>query len=161
MPDDGDAVGDLRASFAGLAFEDVSLRLDHVYEVELSPWGVQAFRFAILADERIAGTITLRPEATHLLTHLSGQIGFSVEPEFRGRNLAEKAVRALLPAAVAKGLREIWITTTPENAACRRTLEKLGCVLIESLMVPQDYESYARGERAKLRYRLDLGKPAG
>ncbi|CAN7667399.1 GNAT family N-acetyltransferase [Bosea sp. LjRoot9] len=141
---------------SGLAFEDVSLRLSHVYPVETSPWGVRTFRFDILVEGMVAGTISLRPATTHLLTHLSGQIGFSVEPGFRGRGLAAKAVRALVPAARAHGLDALWFTTTPDNAASRRTLEKLGCVLVESVAVPEDYVSHASGERTKLRYRLDL-----
>ncbi len=141
---------------AKLAFAEVSLRLSHVYPVETSPWGVRTFRFDILVDGTVAGTISLRPATTHLLTHLSGQVGFSVEPAFRGRGLAAKAVRALVPAARAHGLKEIWFTTTPDNAASRRTLEKLGCKLVESVAVPKDYVSHAKGEREKLRYRLDL-----
>jgi predicted acetyltransferase len=110
---------------SGLAFEEVSLRLSHVYPAETSPWGVRTFRFDILVDGMVAGTISLRPATTHLLTHLSGQIGFSVEPAFRGRGLAAKAVRALVPAARAHGLNALWFTTTPDNAASKRTLEKL------------------------------------
>jgi predicted acetyltransferase len=141
---------------SGLVCEDVVLRLSHIYPPERSPWGVQAFRFDIMTGGQVAGTISLRPEDTHLLTHLSGQIGFSVEPAFRGRGLAAKAVRALLPVVRAHGLTELWITTTPENAASKRTLEKLGCILVESLPVPEDYQSHAKGEREKLRYRMVL-----
>jgi predicted acetyltransferase len=141
---------------SGLAFEEVSLRLSHVYPAETSPWGVRTFRFDILVDGMVAGTISLRPATTHLLTHLSGQIGFSVEPAFRGRGLAAKAVRALVPAARAHGLDALWFTTTPDNAASKRTLEKLGCALVESVAVPEDYVSHASGEREKLRYRLEL-----
>ncbi|SEG65630.1 GNAT family N-acetyltransferase [Bosea lathyri] len=141
---------------SGLVCEDVVLRLSHIYPPETSPWGVRAFRFDIMTGGEVAGTISLRPEDTHLLTHLSGQIGFSVEPAFRGRGLAAKAVRALLPVVRAHGLKQIWITTTPENTASQRTLEKLGCILVESIAVPEDYQSHAQGEREKLRYRLDL-----
>ncbi|POR45128.1 GNAT family N-acetyltransferase [Bosea psychrotolerans] len=141
---------------SGLTFAEVSLRLSHVYPVETSPWGVRTFRFDILVDGTVTGTISLRPAVTHLLTHLSGQVGFSVEPGFRGRGLAAKAVRALLPAARAHGLDALWFTTTPDNAASRRTLEKLGCALVESAAVPADYVSHGSGEQVKLRYRLEL-----
>lgn len=144
------------ATLDGLACEDVTLRLVERYTPATSPWGVTAYRFDILANGRRAGTISLRPAMTYLVTHLAGQVGFAVEPEFRGHGLAAKAVRALLPAICAHGLGELWLTTTPNNAASRRTLEKLGCTLEERVTIPSDYESHARGERVKLRYRLDL-----
>lgn len=151
-----ETAGDIDALLTRLAWDDVGLRLSQAYCPETSPWAVQAYRFDILEERERVGTISLRPATTYLLTHLAGQIGFSVEPAFRGRGLAGKAVRALLPLVQAHGLPELWLTTTPDNLASRRTLEKLGCVLIESVPVPETYESYARGERTKLRYRLAL-----
>ncbi|MGO4670301.1 GNAT family N-acetyltransferase [Bosea sp. 2RAB26] len=144
------------ALLARLGCDDVSLRLSRSYSPETSPWRAAAYRFDILAEAEPAGTISLRPGASYLLTHLAGQIGFSVEPAYRGRGLAGKAVTALLPLAKACGLSELWLTTTPDNLASRRTLEKLGCSLVEEVTIPESYESYARGERLKLRYRLEL-----
>ena len=144
------------ALLAGLECDDVSLRLSRSYAPDTSPWRVAAYRFDILVGGEPAGTISLRPGRTYLLTHLAGQIGFSIEPAFRGRGLAGKAVRALLPLAEACGLTELWLTTTPDNLASRRTLERLGCVLVEQVTIPEGYESYARGERLKLRYQLEL-----
>ncbi|MGH6782005.1 MAG: GNAT family N-acetyltransferase [Sphingomonadaceae bacterium] len=152
-----DEAGDIDvALLARLGCDDVSLRLSRSYAPEISPWSVAAYRFDILAGGEPAGTISLRPGTSYLLTHLAGQIGFSVEPDFRGRGLAGTAVKALLPLATACGLTELWLTTTPDNLASRRTLEKLGCVLVEQVTIPESYESYARGERLKLRYRLRL-----
>ncbi|WP_439499884.1 GNAT family N-acetyltransferase [Bosea sp. (in: a-proteobacteria)] len=141
---------------SGLGCEEVMLRPSQRYRPETSPWGVLAYRFDILIAGERAGTVSLRPATTYLLTHLAGQVGFSIEPRYRGRGLAGKAVRALLPLARAHGLSELWLTTTPDNAASRRTLEKLGAVLVEAVPVPESYSSYAQGEREKLRYRLDI-----
>lgn len=150
-------VGDIDAALlASLACDDVSLRLSRSYTPDASPWRVTAYRFDILAEAEPAGTISLRPGASYLLTHLAGQIGFSVEPAYRGRGLAGKAVKALLPLARACGLTELWLTTTPDNLASRRTLERLGCSLVEQVTIPESYQSYARSERLKLRYRMGL-----
>jgi predicted acetyltransferase len=137
-----------------LGFEDVSLVLSQSYAPEQSPWQAQAYRFDILTGGVRAGTVSLRIGTTHLLTHLAGQVGFSVDPPFRGRGLARKAVLALLPAARAHGLSELWLTTTEDNLASRRTLEKLGCSFVERVPVPENYVAYAQGEREKLRFRL-------
>ncbi|GAU80591.1 GNAT family N-acetyltransferase [Bosea sp. BIWAKO-01] len=144
------------ALLARLGCDDVGLRLSRSYSPETSPWHVAAYRFDILVGGEPAGTISLRPGASYLLTHLAGQIGFSVEPAYRGRGLAGKAVKALLPLAKACGLTELWLTTTPDNLASRRTLERLGCSFVEQVTIPESYESYARGERLKLRYRMGL-----
>lgn len=142
--------------FAELFHEEVSLRLSERLEAERSPWGALAYRFDIMVAGERAGAVSLRVGATHLLTHLAGQVGFSVEPRFRGRGLARKAVLALLPAARAHGMGELWLTTTEDNLASRRTLEKLGCAFIGRVPVPENYVSYAQGEREKLRFRLPL-----
>ncbi|MGO4740849.1 GNAT family N-acetyltransferase [Bosea sp. 2KB_26] len=150
--------GDIGTALLGkLGCDDVRLRLSRSYSPDTSLWRVAAYRFDVLAGDEPAGTISLRPGASYLLTHLAGQIGFSIEPACRGRGLAGKAVKALLPLAKACGLTELWLTTTPDNLASRRTLERLGCALVEEVTIPEDYESYARGERLKLRYRLELG----
>lgn len=146
-------------SIDGLIHEEVSLRLSQSFTPEQSPWGALAYRFDIIVDGERAGTISLRIGSTHLLTHLAGQVGFSVEPHFRGRGLARKAVLALLPAARSNGMTELWLTTTEDNLASRRTLEKLGGVLVGRVPVPENYVSYAQGEREKLRFRLSLFNP--
>lgn len=147
--------------FGELSHDEVRLQLSQSFAPEQSPWHALAYRFDVMVDGERVGTISLRVGTTHLLTHLAGQIGFSVEPRFRGRGVARKAVLALLPAARANGMDELWLTTTEDNLASRRTLEKLGCVLVGRVPVPENYVSYAQGEREKLRYRLDLTMTAG
>lgn len=154
----GERIGE--PSLSGLSHEDVSLRLSERHDVKDSAWGALSYRFDIAFAGQRAGTISLRVGTTYLLTHLAGQVGFSVDLPFRGRGLARKAVLALLPAARAHGLRELWLTTTEDNIASRRTLEKLGCSFVGRVPVPENYVSYAAGEREKLRFRLALGEPA-
>lgn len=64
----------------------------------------------------------------------SGEIGYSIVREFRGRGIATEAVRALLPQAfAAAGLERVRAYCLPENTASRRLLERVGFVREELL----------------------------
>jgi RimJ/RimL family protein N-acetyltransferase len=105
---------------------------------------------------RIGGTINIRIGSTPALERYYGHIGYHVFPPARGRHFAERACRLLLNLGRRHGLRTLWITCNPANAASRRTLERLGMELVEIVTVPEDEPMYARGEREKCRYRLPL-----
>jgi tagatose 1,6-diphosphate aldolase len=134
----------------------VELALHVAYIPAHSPWGVRAWRHHILAGGERVGTISLRDGHTRVFTHLLGHIGFAVDAPHRGRGYAGAAVLALLPEISRLGIDEAWITTTPDNAACRHALERIGCEYVEAVPIPTWYETYRRGERTKLRYRLDV-----
>lgn len=144
-------------SFDGDVATAVSLVLDQAYTPAASPWAVQAWRYHVMADGVRVGTISLRDGHTRVFTHLLGHIGFAIDAAFRGNGYAGQAVLALLPAARRLGFATVWITTTPDNAACRGTLARIGCTFVEAVDIPPYYDTYARGERVKLRYRLDTG----
>ncbi|WBS04262.1 GNAT family N-acetyltransferase [Pseudoduganella sp. SL102] len=132
----------------------VSLEPHIAYTAANSPWGVRAWRWHILADGVRAGSISLRDGHSHVFTHLLGHVGFAVEAAFRGQGVAGQAVLALLPEITRLGLATAWITTTPDNVACQRALERIGCTLVEEVAIPPWYATYGKGERTKLRYRL-------
>jgi tagatose 1,6-diphosphate aldolase len=81
-----------------------------------------------------------------------GHIGYGVDKQFRGNRLAERACRLLLPLAQRHGLNSVWITCNPDNIASRRTCERLGAELVETIVVPEGTEAYCAGARAKCRY---------
>ncbi len=134
----------------------VSLVLYATYSPATSPWGVRAWRWHIMAGQVRVGTISLREGDTHVITHLLGHIGFAVDAAHRGRGYAGLAVRALLPEAASLGVDAAWITTTPDNAACLRTLERIGCTFVEAVPIPPWYATWPKGERTKLRFRLPV-----
>jgi tagatose 1,6-diphosphate aldolase len=90
------------------------------------------------------------------LVMFNGQMGYMVYPPARGRHFAERAVRLLFPLARRHGINPLWITCNPDNFASRRTCERLGGQLVEIVPVPAENALYARGEREKCRYRIDL-----
>jgi tagatose 1,6-diphosphate aldolase len=120
---------------------------------------VPCYHFWMLSrstDLAIAGGIALRIGHTVDVECYYGHVGYHVYPSCRGHHYAERACRLLLPLARRHGLRPLWITCNPDNAASRRTCERLGARLIEIVQVPSDHALYLRGEREKCRYRLDM-----
>lgn len=114
------------------------------------------YTFDMRVGEKKAGYIKLRVGYTHGIVTYGGHIGYAVEPEFRGRHYAERASRLMLPLARAHGMDTIWITCDPDNAASRRTIERLGATLIEIASAPEDSVYYRAGVREKCRFRLDI-----
>ena len=108
------------------------------------------------APVRIAGGISLRAGTNESVELYYGHIGYHVYPPARGRHYAERACRLLLPLCRRHGVRTLWITCNPDNAASRRTCERLGMELVGIVPIPQSEPLYARGEREKCRYRLAL-----
>ena len=104
----------------------------------------------------MAGGVSLRVGNTRDIELYFGHIGYGVYPPARGHRYAERACRLLVPLARAHGLKELWITCNPDNIASRRTCERLGCTLVETVLLPSTNVLYQRGERQKCRYRLEL-----
>ena len=105
---------------------------------------------------RVAGGVSLRVGAGYDVETYYGHVGYHVYPPFRGRHLAERACRLLLPLCRAHGLTTLWITCNPDNYASRRTCERLGMRLVDVVVVPPSHPLHVRGERHKCRYALDL-----
>lgn len=109
-----------------------------------------------LPPVRIMGGITLRVSHAESVERYYGHIGYHVFPAARGRHYALRSCRLLLPLALRHGLNPLWITCDPQNIPSCRTCDRLGMKLAETVDVPADEPLFARGERVKRRYRLDL-----
>lgn len=105
---------------------------------------------------RRVGRIGLRLADTEELLFHGGQIGYEVDPAFRGQRFAARSVRLLLPLARRTGMTELWITCEPQNAASRRTIEIAGGELVEIRPLLPTSPLYSRGERLACRYRFEL-----
>lgn len=117
-----------------------------------------AYRFKMVNsyDGREMGRIDLRVGNTEDLRMYAGHIGYRVREAYRGRRLAARAVRLLLPLARHHKLGTLWITCNPDNLASRRSCELAGLTFTEIVKLPSDNEMYKRGERQKCRYHLEL-----
>ena len=68
--------------------------------------------------------------------YYGGNIGYRVEPEYRGHHYSAKACRLLFQLAKMHGLDYVIITTTPDNAASQAIIEGLGGELVETAELP-------------------------
>ncbi len=135
----------------------VSLRLTEARAADPARGWVAASHYAIIVRGVAVGSITLRHGRDATLVRYAGQVGYTVAAAHRGYGHACAALRALVPIARAAGFAELWITCAPDNHASRRTLERAGAALVERVALPPDSDMYARGEREKLRFRIDVG----
>ncbi|MEP3639814.1 MAG: GNAT family N-acetyltransferase [Paracoccaceae bacterium] len=87
----------------------------------------------IWGDE-FCGHIGLRwkPGTEELPSTCSGHIGYAVVPWRQGEGLASAALVAVLPEAKAAGLKYVEITTSPDNPASVRVIEKAGGALVRT-----------------------------
>ena len=106
-----------------------------------------------LWDGESCGSIGLRwqPGTEALPPHCLGHIGYAVVPWKQRLGYATRALREMLRAAKAEGLRFVEITTDPDNAASRRVVEANGGVLVEEFVTPSSL-----GNERKLRYRVQV-----
>ncbi len=104
-------------------------------------------------DGAFAGSIGFRWQrgTSALPPHVLGHIGYSVVPWAEKRGYATRALAEMLTLARAEGLTRIEITTTPENIASQRVIEKNGGVLVEQF---EKLSAYGGG--TALRYRVAL-----
>jgi predicted acetyltransferase len=134
---------------------DLNMVLIERQPAESNSWRVPAYLFHLqtLSGQHI-GHIRLRVGWNDDVIKYAGQIGYAVEPAFRGRRYAERACRLILPLARRHGLEQLWITCQPDNVASRRTLERLGAEHAGILDVPIGYPLEAGLERKKMCFRL-------
>jgi predicted acetyltransferase len=120
---------------------------------------VPAYRFDMvrLPEGVKAGRIELRVGFTPDIVTYTGNIGYRVEPAFRGHRYAARACRLLIDLARKHGLPELWITCDPDNLASRRSIELTGAEYVSTVPVPEDHSFYKSGSRAKDRFRLRTG----
>lgn len=137
---------------------DLRLALARTYLHRLHHLHLPAYEFTMHQGDapEIIGGVRFRIGDNDELRLYFGHIGFGVVPESRGHHFAERACRLLFPLARWHGLSELWITCNPDNLPSRRTCERLGGTLIETVALPPGNPMYERGEREKCRYRIAL-----
>jgi tagatose 1,6-diphosphate aldolase len=118
---------------------------------------VPAYDFRIRVNGReFVGQVKLRIGMNDRIKLYAGNLGYKVDPNYRGRALAARAISLLLPVARRHGMNELWICCNPENHPSRKTCERIGAELVEIIEVPPGTFLYERGERFNCRYRLRL-----
>ncbi len=116
----------------------------------------QVFDMIDMTHGRIAGAIHLRYADVPELVFHGGHIGYHVDQPFRGRHFSARAVRLILPLAWRSGMKTVWVTCDPTNAASKRNIELAGGTFVESREIPESSPLYSQGRRWTLRFRFDF-----
>lgn len=122
--------------FDTLESEEITLRLTEKFEGNSD--GCLPFYYYDIFENfagDFAGKISIRIGDNPPHSYFNGHIGYEIEENKRGHGYAEKACRLVLPIALAHGMSRIYITCEESNAASKRTAEKLGAKLIETVPV--------------------------
>ena len=131
----------------------ITLRL-----AERSPGGngmLPFYYYDILAPEGPAGKISIRI-GDNADSYYNGHVGYEIDEAHRGRHYALRACRLVLPVARAHGMRRLYLTCRASNAPSRKTMERLGAVLLEVAEVPENCFFWRPGLEKYAIYRLDL-----
>jgi predicted acetyltransferase len=137
---------------------DLTLALVQYLPGRPSEGYVPMYRFHMrrASDGVRVGEVDLRIGLTDALRAYGGNVGYWVDPEFRGHRYAARAVRLLFGLARAHGMEALWITCAPENVASRRTCEIVGGVLADVVPLPADAHDAEPGRTMTCRYRVAL-----
>ncbi len=109
-----------------------------------------------LWDGEFCGSIGFRwQRGTEALPpYCLGHIGYAVVPWKQRCGYATLALRDMLAEAKAEGLRWVEITTSTDNIASQKVIERNGGVLVEEFVTPP-----ALGGQRELRYRVTTPAP--
>jgi predicted acetyltransferase len=105
------------------------------------------------------GGITLREGYTDNVILYRGNIGFTVNENFRGNHYAARSCILLLPLIRMIGLNPVWLTCNVDNIASKKSIERIGATYVDTVTIPKDspyYQYYPEGSKTKLRYRWEI-----
>jgi tagatose 1,6-diphosphate aldolase len=117
------------------------------------------FEIRLMETHDVVGEIDIRLGDTDYLQMYAGQLGYHINPPFRGQRFAARACLLVREVALQYGMTDVWITCNPENLASRRTCELIGAQFVEEVRVPWATELFWRGDRCKCRYHWNLNSP--
>ncbi|MBR3502772.1 MAG: GNAT family N-acetyltransferase [Clostridia bacterium] len=140
-----------------LKTDEITLSLNHAAPANPERGWVPAYHFDICdpAGEKM-GACDLRLGYNDRL-YYGGHIGYRVEEPYRGHHYAEKACRLLFQLAKKHDMPYLIVTCNPENAASRRTCERLGGELLEIAELPEDSDMRVQsGETRKCVFRFAI-----
>lgn len=136
--------------------DEIKLVLEKTADGNDKKGWVPAYHFAICNKEGMKlGVCDLRIGHNDKL-YYGGNIGYSVDAEYRGHHYAGKACLLLFELAKKHNLEYVIITCNPDNYASRKTCEYAGGKLLKIVELPEDNDMRDRGEREKCIFRFEL-----
>lgn len=118
------------------------------------PQGFDPYRiYSMVVSHKEVGRLVLR-EGSDEKRYYDGHIGYQVYEEFRGHHYAYEAC-LLIQKIVTQD--HLIITCDPHNIASLKTIEKLGCVYLETKPIPTSLQKFfTKEEKVKNIYRWNI-----
>ena len=139
-----------------LKSDEIFLKLDKTLNADEKKQWLPAYHFKICkVDGTEIGKCDLRI-GYNLNTYYGGNIGYTINPEYRGNHFASKACFLLLKLAKKHDMNYIIITCNPNNKASRKTCQYAGGILEKIIDLPIDNEMYLQGSKQKCIYKFLL-----
>lgn len=136
--------------------EEIFLRLDRLCEADPVRQFVPAYKFSIcLRDGTAIGECDLRIGHNERL-YIGGNVGYAVDPPYRGHHYAARAVELLKLLARRHDMGYLIITCQPDNPASAKTILRAGGRFIELADVPAWHDMYQQGKKQTCVYRIEL-----
>ena len=135
---------------------EIFLKLDKTLNADEKKQCLPAYYFKICkVDGTEIGKCDLRI-GHNLNTYYGGNIGYTINPEYRGNHFASKACLLLFKLAKKHDMKYIIITCNPDNIASRKTCQHAGGTLEKIIDLPIDNEMYLQGSKEKFIYKFLL-----
>lgn len=140
-----------------LTDDDIDLKIEKKVPANEEKGRVPSYKYRITLHnmEDTIGAIDIRIGHNEN-TYYGGNIGYTINEEYRGNSYASKACKIIRKVAIGHGMEKLIITCNPDNFPSRRTCEKSGLKLREIVDLPIYNEMYVAGERQKCIYEWDL-----
>lgn len=136
--------------------EEISLVLERTAAANPERGWVPAYYFAIRnKDGAKIGECDLRVGHNEN-TYYGGNIGYSINEEYRGHHYAGKACLLLFELAKRHNMDYLIISCNPDNFASRKTCEYAGGKLSEIAELPEGNDMRSNGETEKCIYKFML-----
>lgn len=136
--------------------EEISLVLERTAAANPERGWVPAYYFAIRNKDGVKiGECDLRVGHNEN-TYYGGNIGYSINEEYRGHHYAGKACLLLFELAKRHNMDYLIISCDPDNFASRKTCEYAGGKLSEIAELPEGNDMRSNGETEKCIYKFML-----
>lgn len=136
--------------------EEISLVLERTAAANPERGWVPAYYFAICNKDGVKiGECDLRVGHNEN-TYYGGNIGYSINEEYRGHHYAGKACLLLFELAKRHNMDYLIISCDPDNFASRKTCEYAGGKLSEIAELPEGNDMRSNGETEKCIYKFML-----
>ncbi|TGY40145.1 GNAT family N-acetyltransferase [Clostridium sartagoforme] len=115
-----------------LTDDDIDLKIEKKVPANEEKGRVPSYKYRITLHnmEDTIGAIDIRIGHNEN-TYYGGNIGYTINEEYRGNSYASKACKIIREVAIVHGMEKLIITCNPDNFPSRRTCEKSGLKLRE------------------------------